>query len=386
MLSRLLSVLRRAPAPSPQSSPVVHPPPVQRAASLRAPTRMRQLYTLRAMLHAIGFGPTDAGYKPLITALMTNFLAKSRGSVSKQDFDQFQLALGQGTFEMYFDAVGRMVGLVMWQLFELDTSNSHPRDAGPSPGAPLGTDRVRPHILAFFCRDGSLLAMLADLRHRVFASYQSCTYDRIKKDVRTTKLAQRSASSGFVRYAAPTILARERWEAPNEELVLGVASHMKKMVLVGQCLLLLMDSVRHRGRHYRHLIRIVRNFTSLSQYRLHFSDAGEAIGLVTWSWLTDRTVKQVTSISLYDVHPAELNEGNRLCLVDAIFAASDSDFLIRDVVGDLCSNDASLQLFMPQEQGQGAHLRTCAASDVNELRRWVNQARHGLHCDMQEAA
>jgi len=69
----------------------------------------------------------------------------------------------------------------------------------------------------------------------------------------------------------------------------------------------------------------------LRQCKIYFNDHGDAVGLVTWAWLSDYSLEKIISESFYDLHISEWNEGRNLYIMDLIAPFGDFEHIVNDL-------------------------------------------------------
>lgn len=89
-------------------------------------------------------------------------------------------------------------------------------------------------------------------------------------------------------------------------------------IVVGKWLELYQACEKHLDTPLREVLDWIDKFSSVEQFTFTEDGSGAVTGLVTWAWLSPRTIAQLPFLPLERVHASELNEGASLCFVEAV--------------------------------------------------------------------
>jgi hemolysin-activating ACP:hemolysin acyltransferase len=113
----------------------------------------------------------------------------------------------------------------------------------------------------------------------------------------------------------------------------------------------------------------------LRQSRLYFSDDGAPAGVLTWAWLSERTIARLAHVPLHDVHASEWNEGDHLCFVDVAASAGVRPAIERDVMAALFPEEsAALVYYPPRPDMPATVVHVDRQREPGKVRQWIGAA------------
>ena len=338
-------------------------------------------YKLHDVLERIPFPADEHSMEALALGLSVQFLqGRWGGKHVAHHLDRMFVLIKAKQFAFYFDQSGRSVGFTAWGLLKPAVSRAL-IEIGPSAVSAVqwngGCDLW---ILDFFAHDGSLPAVLADLRDTTLREHNVVTYFRYKGAQRIAKRFTRDDQTSF--FQRPSLSGNtgvKRALSAKDSVLHSCAERFSKAQLVGTCLLAMraidpaMKSALWQS-SYR-LSEII----ALRQYRTYSAPNRAPAGLITWAWLSTRTISRIADHPLHDLHSAEWNEGEVLCLCDVIIAESVRKEMEADIFKDLFPMESTLLLYIPPQKGAPASMTKVARQQQRGvIRRWL--------CDTHGAA
>ncbi len=104
-----------------------------------------------------------------------------------------------GQVKIYFNNYGECMGYVVWATLAPDVERRFIRDKNINLHPTEWNEGISLWIIDFLVLRGSLQYVLADLRDRQFAAYETLTYFRIKNGKRIFKRVGRTDGGRFFR-------------------------------------------------------------------------------------------------------------------------------------------------------------------------------------------
>lgn len=101
---------------------------------------------------------------------------------------------------------------------------------------------------------------------------------------------------------------------------------------IGFATLLFSFSEHHKKYSCEDIQKYVVTPYSLNQCKLYFNEKGDAVGIVTWAWLSDYSLDRITKESFYELHLSEWNEGLNLYIMDVVAPFGDFKFIASDLL------------------------------------------------------
>jgi len=113
--------------------------------------------------------------------------------------DMLYPAMHLGQVKIYFNNYGECMGYVVWATLAPDVERRFIRDKNINLHPTEWNEGISLWIIDFLVLRGSLQYVLADLRDRQFAAYETLTYFRIKNGKRIFKRVGRTDGGRFFR-------------------------------------------------------------------------------------------------------------------------------------------------------------------------------------------
>lgn len=314
------------------------------------------VFSLARMTERVGIAQQAPARQALALGLSLHFLGPrwGRAHVAAR-LRPMLVAAPKGQYEFYFDAMGRQVGFVSWTV------------------APDGALWLHD----FFAYRGSLRPMLADLRDRVLQAYEAATYVRHKPRRRITKHVSRHDRTTFFRAASPGAACSDAGLMHDEHALRNYRRSFAEAIELGECL----AALRHcdpRGRSPLWAGAFpLGDLVTMRQFRLYRDAAGAPAGLVTWGWLSPRTLERLGATPLHAVHVSEWNEGLVLCLCDVLASDATHVQIMDDLCGALFPAQRDVLLYHAPTDARPASAEPVRRSERAAIAAWV--ARQAAH-------
>ena len=103
-------------------------------------------------------------------------------------------------------------------------------------------------------------------------------------------------------------------------------------MVVGFAALLFSYSAHHRRYTCSDLQEYVAVPYRLKQYKIFYNEDGDVVGIVTWAWLSEYSINNITQDPRYSLHPSEWNEGRRLFIMDLVAPFGHFDHIARNLM------------------------------------------------------
>lgn len=233
-------------------------------------------------------------------------------------------------------------------------------------------------ITDFFAYDGILPHVLADLRDRRLASYDTATYLRFKAGSHIVKQLSSSDKTSFFqqrldRNRSVVQQDDEVQLTTNEGILRGREQSLTKALEIGRCLLALWNAGRVEQSPLWRSLYTLTEIVAIRQFRTYLAPDKAPDGLLTWAWLSERTLARAAHISLHAMHTSELNEGATLCLCDVVITDAVRREMLEDILGNLFPDEVNILLYWPGKGGQG-RLSRMSREQPEEIDEWLRYA------------
>lgn len=285
-----------------------------------------EIFTLSEMRQMLPLvDPSAPGGDMLLGLLLP--LLDARLDTGGQDFgwhfDRIRVAIDLGQAEIFFDAYGRLCGFALWTHAQPAAQRAlltgGPRAVGASD---LGQgDNL--WMLEMHASYGCLPGLMQILRDRHLASAQAVTYFRHARGRRLAKQFTRRDRTRFARGEDP-FRPEQRGAflrtSDGRFMLEQTAAIVEEGLARGRCLRLLRSNPQFAALPLTFALQRLDTPLSLGQYRLHLSDRGEPLALLSWAWLDRESLplwalRRPETLARYD-----WNDGDWLCLCDAVAA------------------------------------------------------------------
>jgi hemolysin-activating ACP:hemolysin acyltransferase len=333
--------------------------------------KRKMLFTLDQVLRQIGMQVDDNTLLALRLGLVAELNERRCG---KQSLDSFvktlipSLTTPLETGQCYFgfDRLMRFVGYMVW------TTGSHNRHTDLAGESRLPLDENQQHLAGnfwpnfwlvdFHCQPGSARsivnsALLSTLNDIDEIQYQRSRQGRERlRKLNSSSIAKLRGRSLNTREVAAGLTAR-RDLMHTRELAL------RRTINVGRFLSLLAGSADWKQLSLTDAIRKARRALDIGQVKFYFDPSQKLIGLLSWAWLSERTISRISPLPLHAVHDSELNEGETLCLVDILMPVMARRELLDDVARDLFPAEPTVLQYVEPTQNSPAAFRAWLASE-----------------------
>jgi hemolysin-activating ACP:hemolysin acyltransferase len=337
---------------------------------------------LSDILNRIVFPKDAQSKKALAVGLAVRFLEAKWGAKQVgQHLDRILPAIDANQYEFYFDSITRVVGFVTWALVTPDISRTLIQ-SGPSALAQsdwrCGSELW---IIDFFARDGVLPETLADLRDRILHAHETATYFRYKSTRRLVKQVSRQDRTTF--FSAHGGKSTRQFFAPDDKVNLtandiilhGCEQNFSRALEIGRCMLALRHSQSYLQSPLWKSSYSLSEFVAIRQYRTYLTADGAPAGLLTWAWLSARTISNIARVPLHDTHTSEWNEGDLLCLCDVAVSESVREEMEGDILGNLFPQESTILLYSPATNDAPPQLlQVKRAQQIEVIKEWLIRA------------
>lgn len=340
------------------------------------------IFKLSAVLDRIAIPNDKYTRKALAAGLAVRFFRKSWDTRDFTDkLANLLCALETSQYDFYFDSLGRNIGFLTWALVNPETSLALMTKGAAVMGQYDRNSGSDLWIIDFFALDKSVRDIIADLRDATFPDYQYLTYFRYKHGRRLVKQISREDQTSFF---APKDKQHFLHQSKRELATLDGTSHaiessFFRAIQVGQCIFALKNSNTYRyAALWRSLYRL-HEIVAINQFKIYRSASNEASGLLTWAWLSRRTVSNLSRTPLHATHTSEWNEGDMLCFCDAALSDSIYENLVADIQENLFPLERVIYLYIPPNEKSPGHL-ICIERDrqSDAIRSWLSQASNNF--------
>lgn len=319
------------------------------------------LCALPTLAAALALPADAASLRALAVGVALRFLEQRHGAAIGPHVGRVLAAIRCGQYQIFFDRYARPVAYVSWAFVDRSVDRALQR------GGPAALDDepwqggTEAWVIDCFAHEGSLPGVLAFLRDHAFADREAVSYFRFRAGRRLVKQLTRGDRTGF---------ARGRWNAPdadarpvdNPALLHPLWEVLSARQAVGRIVEALPRGAR-RSPLWQEPGRLSALLTQ-RQARSYLRADGEVGGVLTWAWLSERTVRRLRSVPMEQLHRSEWNEGTRLCIWELICTDEVLPEVLRDLEGALFPDEAELLLYMPARSGRLQSVRRGTASQA----------------------
>ena len=300
------------------------------------------------MLDRIAFPKDVQSKKSLAVGLALRFLETKSGA--KQvglQLNRILPSIEANQYDFYFDSIGRTVGFVTWALVDSEMANNLVQTGPlslPQSEWQSGNDLW---IIDFFALHGILPDVLTELRDRTFSAHDLITYIRYKGTMRIVKQLSRRDKTTF--FCEPL----KDFESEKINLTTGgkflhaVEAKFSGAVEIGRCALALQNAETYVEAPLWKSSYWLREVIAIRQYRTYLSSDNTPSGLLTWAWLSERTISRIAHVPLHDTHTSEWNEGDLFCLCDVAVSETVRDEMEGDILRNLFPQELTILLYLP---------------------------------------
>jgi hemolysin-activating ACP:hemolysin acyltransferase len=273
-------------------------------------------------------------------------LLDTRLDTGTQDFawhyDRIRAAAALGQAEVFFDGYGRLCGFALWthaRPADQRALLTHgPRAVGAGSLASTGNLWML-EMQAFY---GCLAGLMQILRDRHMVDAPAVTYFRHARGRRMVKQLTRQDRTRFAQGSAPfrpEVRGGFLRTSEGQAMLKLTAKAIQEGLERGRCLTLLRTSPWFAALPLQAALQRLETPLALGQYRLHLSKLGEPLALLSWAWLDRELSAQWPLRSPESLARHDWNDGDWLCLCDAVANAAGVPLLLADLAGDWLASE-----------------------------------------------
>lgn len=140
---------------------------------------------------------------------------------------------------------------------------------------------------------------------------------------------------------------------------------------VGKCLTALGCSAHYRSMPLDSALALIQAAMNLHQYKIYYDSKGSPAGLLTWGWLSNRTLQKLSENPSWDMHLSEWNEGEALCFRDIAVCAESAKAISDDLSGGIFGDEKLCYLLARDRTTQVPSLLEIAEDERASLSPWI---------------
>ena len=296
------------------------------------------LYELKQMLELAGYPGDQNTLHYASLGLALPLMSERRiGAAHPLGWHRARIvaAVTQDTLRICFDTYGRQCAHVLWSgasaQLEQALLSRGPDLAGPAELAPDGSIWVLDMGVKF----DSLMPLLTRLRDDWLAPHGVLSYFRYKQGRRIAKRIRRSSHASFLRRSGAALPERAPFLLSKEGAGLrhGFTQSLDAAIELGKLLELQCQTPELTSQPLAGALQRVQAPVNLLQQRMYTAPDGTPGGFITWAWLERSTAAR--PFSALSLQPFEWNQGDLLCLMDAMATPACLEQLMHDLGGGL---------------------------------------------------
>ena len=331
---------------------------------------------LTDMLDRIAFPKDVQSKKALAVGLALRFLEPKSGAEQVgAHLNRIVPSIEANQHDFYFDYVGRAVGFITWALVDSKISNSLVQ-AGP-----LSLPHSEWHsgsdlwIIDFFALNGLLPDVLAELRDRTLSAHDLITYFRYKGTRRIVKQLSRWDKTTFFCDTRKYLASEEINLTTGDKFLHAVEKKFSDALEIGRCILALQNTETYMAMPLWKLLYMLREVIAIRQFRTYLTSDNTPSGLLTWAWLSERTIARIAHVPLHDTHTSEWNEGDLLCLCDVAVSETVREEMEGDILGNLFPQESTILLYSSATNDAPSQLvKVKRAQQSEAIKEWFMRA------------
>lgn len=285
-------------------------------------------------------------------------------------------AIDHNQAEFYFDSTGQIVGFAAWTFVGGEASQDLIHSGASALPSAVQCDGDQLWITDLFAYHGILPKVLADLRDRRLARYDTATYFRVKGGSHIVKQLSRTDKTTFFRKRLDRNGRGPQQEddvmlTTDERTLIGAEQTLTRALEIGRCLLALWNSGQAEQSPLWRSFYMLTEIVAIRQFRTYLAPNNGSDGLLTWAWLSERTIARVEHTPLHAVHTSEWNEGATLCLCDVVMTDAVSKDMLEDIRGNLFPAEMTMLLYWPPRRGAQGRLSRVSRERPEEIDEWL---------------
>lgn len=149
------------------------------------------------------------------------------------------------------------------------------------------------------------------------------------------------------------------------------AGRVLELLAVGEALLALRAAPAYARAQFGAVAALVMTLAGTDQYRLYKDGSGAPAGLLSWAWLSDRTLGHMRHDPLTPLHPCEWTEGEHLHLRDLACSAACMNEMAADVAGRLFPDEPWCHVVLIRAGSAAPELRRLPAAQRPAFAEWL---------------
>ncbi len=333
------------------------------------------LFALDQVLRQTGMQVDDDTLLALRLGLVAELSERRRGKQSLDGFVKPLLpSLDTGKCYFGFDRLMRLVGYAVW------TTVSRRGSADLANESQLSIDENRRHFVEnfwfidFHCQPGGARSIINSVPLSALNDVNGIQYEiQYQRSRQGRQRPRKLTANGIEKLRRHSLNPSLNISEPDaaltarRDLIHTRELAFKRTINLGRFLRLLAESSDWRQLSLTDAIRKARRALDNGQVKFYFDADQRAIGLLSWAWLSKRTIERVSTLPLHAVHDSELNEGDTLCLVDILAPAMAHRELLDDVARDLFPAEPNVLQYVEITQNSPATFRAWLASERNMI-------------------
>ncbi|MEW6704360.1 MAG: toxin-activating lysine-acyltransferase [Pseudomonadota bacterium] len=302
--------------------------------------------------------------------MAARFLELRYGAHIGSHLPRILAALRAGRCRLFFDRYARAVSYVSWAHVDHRVHLALQRHG---PAAVINANwqgGEHAWVIDFFAHEGSLPAVLAHLRDVVFAAQAHVTYFRFRAQRRLVKQLSRADRTSFTAGGDGLWSQAAGRLVDNPVLLHPMHETLMLRLEVGRCIEALHRGGGAAGSPLWKEPGRLSTLVSLRQIRVYACADGSPGGLLTWAWLSERTLRRLNAHPLEQAHRCEWNEGTRLCIWEVLAVEEVRNELVHDLLHRLFPEERELLFYRP---GPAARVQQVSRSEPAELLRVLDE-------------
>lgn len=293
------------------------------------------MITFDDMLTQVGAFQQPQARKSLALGLASRLVEKKWGAARvAAHLPGLNAAIAANQFAFCFDAQARAVAFISWATVDAARMDRLIASGPAALGGGEWASGDNLWIMDFYVHVAMLPLVLLHLRDHVLDRHASAAYFRYRGGYRIAKQLTRADLSGFFGERRAAASLAQQKPAMNFDVLRERRESFMQYHQVGQ----IMRTLIQAGPAAPALLRsahLVRTIATLRQFRVYEDAGGCPNGMLTWAWLSERTIARIEQQPLHAVHVSEWNEGETLCFFDVATSAASRAETIADVAGRL---------------------------------------------------
>lgn len=297
------------------------------------------MYSLFDMLTLTGRDTLPQTISAAVVGLILPLVAE-RASPSSRNLgwhlDRIRRSVELDQLPIYFDRFGRLAGHALWTLVDVEKERALLKKGPEILGADDLASQGGAWVLDFHAQYGELPNILRDLRDRKLMHHDTVTYFRYKRSRRLAKRVTRADKTSFFMRPRPASEPGADWPLTRKrgkDLLFSAATTLDAAIELGRYLALMRSVDGFAAMTLPTVLSRLRAPLGQMQSRMYLSPTGEPTAFMTWAWLDPAGMRRRPLPTPQTLAPFEWNEGETLCLCDAVATPAGLGALAADLAG-----------------------------------------------------